>query len=256
GAFFENVADPVQRFHVVLKRGPPEEPDLRDVRRTKPRHPTLALDRLDHCRLFTTDVGACAAAQIEPRQGTRWIGFERGDLALEDRAAARVFVAHIDVDVVDADRPRGDQHSLEKAVRIALEVVAVLERAGLAFVDVDGEEPRRGLAAYDPPFASNGKTRAAQATQARILHRLQHVLQGEPALNAFGERAIAAARAIRGVIDVGGDFRLDAALGDRALHCRHGRIVDRVAADDGRRRALAAADTGRADHANVGTADV
>jgi hypothetical protein len=66
------------------------------------------------------------------RQRARRIGAKRGELALEDRAAAGVLVAQVDVDRVDADRPRGDQHALEEAVRIALEVVAVLERAGLA----------------------------------------------------------------------------------------------------------------------------
>ena len=38
-----------------------------------------------------------------------------------------VFVAQVEVDRIDADRPRGDQHSLEKLVRVALEVHAVLE---------------------------------------------------------------------------------------------------------------------------------
>jgi hypothetical protein len=43
-----------------------------------------------------------------------------------------VFVAQVDVDVVDAHGPRGNQHPFEEAMRIALEVVAILERAGLA----------------------------------------------------------------------------------------------------------------------------
>ena len=41
----------------------------------------------------------------------------------------------------------GDQQPFEETVRIALEVVAVLEGAGLAFVDVHcAMQPRRGLA--------------------------------------------------------------------------------------------------------------
>src|SRR3954468_18102933 len=47
-ALFDDVAYPVERLHVVLERGPPEETDLRDVRRPKPRHSPLALDRFDH----------------------------------------------------------------------------------------------------------------------------------------------------------------------------------------------------------------
>jgi hypothetical protein len=52
------------------------------------------------------------------------------ELSFEDRAAARVFVPQIDVDLADPDRPRRDQHAFEEAVRVALEVLAVLEGAG------------------------------------------------------------------------------------------------------------------------------
>ena len=76
---------------------------------------------------------------MQPRQRARRVGLELGDRLLEDRAAGGVLVAQIDVDVVDAHRPRGDQRPFEEAVRVALEVVTVLERAGLAFVDVDGQ---------------------------------------------------------------------------------------------------------------------
>ena len=75
----------------------------------------------------------------------RRIRLQRRDLALEDRAAAVILVAQVDVDRVDADRPRRDQRAFEKAVRIALEVVAVLERARLALVDVDRQQARRRL---------------------------------------------------------------------------------------------------------------
>ena len=50
-------------------------------------------------------------------------------------------------------------------MRIAFEVVAILERARLTFVDVDRHEARRGLAANDAPLASRRKTRAAEAAQ-------------------------------------------------------------------------------------------
>ena len=137
GAFFQDFAHPVQRLHVVLERGPVEKPDLGDVGRAQPRHAALALDRLDHRRFLAADVGARAAAKMDRRQPARRIRPQRPDFPFQDRAAAVVLVAKIDVDLVDADRPGRDKRSFYKAVRIALEVPAVLERSRLAFVDVD-----------------------------------------------------------------------------------------------------------------------
>src|SRR5882672_10809549 len=85
--------------------------------------------------------------QVDRRQRARRIAGERVELAREQRAARRVFVAQVDVDRIDADRPRADQHPFQEPVRVALEVVAILERPGLALVDVDGHQPRRRLAA-------------------------------------------------------------------------------------------------------------
>jgi hypothetical protein len=80
-------------------------------------------------------------------------------LLLQQRAAAVVFVAQVDVDGVDADRPGGDQHAFEEAVRIALEVDAVLEGAGLALVDVHRHQARRRLGAHDAPLAAGRESR-------------------------------------------------------------------------------------------------
>ncbi len=124
GAVLEQVAHPVQRLHVVLERGPAEEAHLRDVRGTQPRHAALALDRLDHRRLFAADVGARAAAQVDARKFARRPGLQRRHFALEEMPARMVFVAQVDVDIVDAHGPRGDEHAFEEAVRVALEVVA------------------------------------------------------------------------------------------------------------------------------------
>ena len=121
---------------------------------------------------------------------------------VEDRAARGVLVAQIDVDVVDADRPRGDQHAFEEAVRIALQIIAILERARLAFVDVDGHQPRRGLGAHDLPLAADRKPGAAQAAQARILHGLDHVVDPPLAVHAREVGGVSARRAIRVVVDV------------------------------------------------------
>ena len=67
-AFLHDLAHPVHRLHVVLERGTAEEPDLRHVRRAQARHAALALERLDHRRLFAADISARAAPQMDRRQ--------------------------------------------------------------------------------------------------------------------------------------------------------------------------------------------
>ena len=87
---------------------------------------------------------------------------ERVDLLGEHAAAAGVLIAQIDINRLGLDGPGGDQRALQEAVRVALQVMAVLEGAGLALVDVDGHEPRFGLIAQDAPLAPGGEPGAAQ----------------------------------------------------------------------------------------------
>src|SRR6266852_9721401 len=161
GSALEYLAHPVQRLHVVLERRQAEEAQLRNVRRTQPRHAALALDRLDHRRFLAADISTGAAAKMNRRQLARRILLQRGDFLFQYGAAAMVFVAQVDVDLVDADRPRRDERAFDEAVRIALEIPAVLEGAGLALVDVDRHEPRRRLCGDRFPFAPRRKARAA-----------------------------------------------------------------------------------------------
>src|SRR5712691_2855544 len=153
-SLLEDVAHPVQRLHVVLERGTTEQANLCHVRRTESRLAALPLDRFDHRRLFAADIGAGAASKMEPWNPARRIVAKAGELALEDGAAAVVFVAQVDINVIDADRPRGDDRAFEKTVGIALEVIAVLERARLAFVDIDCHQTRSGFSCHDLPLAA------------------------------------------------------------------------------------------------------
>ena len=91
-----------------------------------------------------------------------------GDLRGKKKPHFRVFVANVDVSVGGLDHPGGDQHALDESMRIAFEIEAILERAGLAFVGVDGEKPRRRFGADQRPFASGWKTGAAEAAQTGI----------------------------------------------------------------------------------------
>src|SRR5690606_27555118 len=158
-----------------------------------------ALDRLDHRRLFAADVGAGAAAQEDRRQRAGRIVLQRLDLLLENRADTGVFVAPVDVDLGNLHRPGGDDHALEETVRIAFEVVTILEGARFAFVDVDRHHPRPLLAAHDAPFAAGRKSRAAEAAQARVLHGLDQRLGIARAVEAFDGEVVAAALAVFGV---------------------------------------------------------
>ena len=93
--------------------------------------------------------------------------------------------------------------AFEEPVRIALEVVAILERARLALVDVDRHQARRRLGRHELPLAAGRETGAAEAAQPRVLH---HRDRRQPAFAAplthDGRERVATCRAIRGVVDV------------------------------------------------------
>ena len=129
-------------------------------------------------------------------------------------------------------------------MRIALEVVAVLERAGLAFVDVDRHQPRRGLGAHDPPLAARRKAGAAQAAQPRISRASAITDSTSRSPRDAGRRACGSrrARGTRRSRRAAGRSRLDVfACGDRAIALRRSR--DRP--DCGRRPRPARARSGR-----------
>ena len=191
--------------HCCIRVGRPKRPTCAGNGGSLPRQPALALDAFEHRRFFAADIGAGAAAQMDARMPRQPGGFDRRDLAFEDRAALRVFVAQIDVDLGGLDRPGGDQHPFEKAVRVGFEEIAVLEGAGLALVAVDRQQPRRRLLAHQPPFAPGRKAGAAEPAQARMLERFDHLIAGALARQAGSQQAIAAADAVVVEADKGRD---------------------------------------------------
>ena len=201
-SLFEDLAHPVQRFHVVLERRPAEQANLRDVGRTQARLAALALDRLDHRGLFAADVGACASAQMDRRNRARRIRLQRRDLLLRSLAAAVVLVAKVDIDLRDADRPGRDQRTFEEAVRVAFEVETVLEGAGLALIDVDRHQPGRRLGRDDLPLAARRKARSAEAAQTRVFHRRHDFILRLLAGDAGACELVSACRAIGGILEV------------------------------------------------------
>src|SRR6185436_4017932 len=67
-ALLDDVAYPVERLDVLLERRPAEQADLRNIRRAVARQAALALDRFDHRRFFAADIGARAAAEMNPAE--------------------------------------------------------------------------------------------------------------------------------------------------------------------------------------------
>ena len=81
-------------------------------------------------------------------------------------------------------------------MRVLLQVVAILERAGLAFVAVDREQPRRRLGAHQRPLAAGRKAGAAEAAQSGVAHDLDQVVAGALAGQAIAQQRVAAVLAV------------------------------------------------------------
>ena len=62
GTFLQDVAYPVQRLEVMLKRGPAEQSDFGDVGGTSSRHASFTFYRFDHGGFFPTHVRTGASA--------------------------------------------------------------------------------------------------------------------------------------------------------------------------------------------------
>src|SRR5262252_2639523 len=128
--------------------------------------------------------------------------WQLGDLAHENFATGRIFIAHVDVDVRSLDYMRADQRALDEAMRISLEIIAVLEGSGLALVAIDGHQPGTGLAQHRAPFAPRWKAGPAEATQRRIIERLEQVFLLQFARTHAIQQLVAAAGDIGVVTDI------------------------------------------------------
>src|SRR5688500_1116234 len=181
------------------------------------------------------------------RNGVWRVGVQRRDLALEDLAAAVILVAKINVDGIDADRPGCDQSAFEKTVRIALEVITILERPRLALIDVDRQQPRSRFCRYQFPFAAGRETGAAEAAQARVFHNRDDLGLGLLPSNARCSERVATGRTVVGVRNVAGSDEAarrmcHATAVDGGRYLGEGGVRDRTTADDGARRGAAPGD--------------
>ncbi len=153
----------------------------------------------------------------------------------------RVFVAQVEVDFRRLDRPGGDQHALEEAVRVGFEEIAVLEGAGLALVGVDRQQARRRLLAHKAPFAPGRETGAAEPAQPEPLERRDHIFDLTRAGEAGLQQPIAARGAVLIEARMGRDHRVGIAGRDRGGDAVRRRVLVQRMADRDDRRLVAAA---------------
>ena len=91
------------------------------------------------------------------------------DFMLENFPATPEFVANIDVDVRRLYHMRADQHSFQETVRITLQIITILEGAGLALVAIDRHQSRAGFTEHRTPFAAGRESSAPESTQGRVV---------------------------------------------------------------------------------------
>src|SRR5579863_4505089 len=196
-ALLDDVAHPPQRLDIVDQRRQSEQPDLERIWRLVPRQSTLALDAFEQRGFLAADIGAGAAPHMQPRPARR----QFRDLARQEFARGRIFVADVDVDLARLDDMGADQRTLEKAMRIGLEIITVLERSGFALIAVDGHQPGAWLAQHRAPFAPRREARAAEAAQGSMVERLEQIFPFQFTRTQAVEQLVAATGDIGVVAD-------------------------------------------------------
>ena len=136
---------------LLMTVGRPHSPALVGEGRSEAGEAALALDALDQRGLLAADVGARAAAHLDPAGEAAAPGVSRTEVAGlvqlahgvgEALVAQPVLAAHIDERVRSADRIAGDQQPLDDAERVAVHQHPILERARLALVRVADDVAR------------------------------------------------------------------------------------------------------------------
>ena len=208
----------------------------------------FALDQFDHGAFFAADVGAGAPAHVDFCVLCQARRLEFGQFDFQDLAHGWVFIAHVNEDLLRLDRPGGDQHALEKIVRLALQIVAVLERAGLPLVAIDRHQPRPRLGTHQAPLASGWKAGATEAAQAAVRERLNDRVRRALAAQTGLQDGIASPCLVGRKILEGRELGLDLArAGQRQQRGRRG-VIDVAMSNLGGGSRGARADAGRTHH--------
>ena len=139
----------------------------------------------------------------------------------------------------------------EELVRLALQIDAVLERAGFALVGVDGHQARPLFRTHEAPLAPRGKSRAAKAAQAAIRERGDDIVHLARARQAGIEHFVAPGRAIGGEILIRAGMGVGVARRRGSEQGVGARMIDMLVPDLRHRCEIAATHAGSADDADV-----
>ena len=127
-------------------------------------------------------------------------------------------------------------------MRIVFEVVAILEGARFALVYVDRQQARRRFAAHDAPFAPGREAGAAEAAQAGLFEFGDDFVAAAFAACDGLQQRVAVVVPVAGVVGVAGESGVRRTGRNRPGDRLRRRAFQRVRADDGDRRRVAAPD--------------
>jgi hypothetical protein len=163
-------------------------------------------------------IDSIIAAQMYARVRRQPRPLGLGDLLGQQEPHLGIFVADVEIGLGRFHHPGRDQHAFDEAMRIKLEIVAILEGAGLALVAIDREQPRRGLRAHQRPFAPSRETGTPETAKPGVAHDLDQVIARARAGKAGPEQGIAALALIALEILRGGIGMRMGVLGRRSRH--------------------------------------
>ncbi len=128
--------------------------------------------------------------------------------------AQEKLAANVDIGAVGADGIAGNDDAFDDLVRVALDKLAIFERARLAFVGIDSHDlGDSGILGHKAPLGSGGKASAAAPTQPRAFDHVNHIC-GRVLSKRLAHCRIAAVRQIGGnlfrigAIDIAGKYGL------------------------------------------------
>ena len=134
----------------------------------------------------------------------------------------------------------------------AFQIEAVLERARLALVAIDGQIARPFFRPDEGPFAARGEARAAKPAKPGFEHRVLHLVRRLRPVTQPQKRFVTAAFDIGIQPLIGRDVRMEMLRRNCVRHLFGRGEIDVVVPDLKNRRRIAAAHAGRAQHTDLG----
>ena len=171
----DDVADPEKGLDIVDQGWSAEETYLSDIGRPVTRVTAFTLNRLDHRRFLTADIRSGAAPQMNPGVCDQALGFQPGNFQIQQRANLGILVAEIEITILRPNQPGGDQHSLQGAMRVALQIIAILESTGFPLIGIDRQRLASLDSAHQGPLPWCRKPGTTKTTQCRFSKTFQNL---------------------------------------------------------------------------------